>query len=216
MSMSKEDNFSNKEENPMKSQRIPVVLTRQEVESLITVAEKDIETSQTAHQRFNAVRNVAILRLFWSTGLRVQEACNLNLNSIFPEEKRIKVRFGKFGNNDYQRIQKKETWEALEEYLLLRNEVDGKGQALFISFYGQRILARQMNRYLKGYASQARIPKNVHAHTLRHSFLTEYWTKTNNLLATQKVARHKNIASTLIYTHIYDKDIEEGLIRANL
>ena len=120
----------------MKSQKIPVVLTREEVERLISTAEKDIVISQNAHQRFNAIRNMAILRLFWSTGLRMSELCNLNLNCLFPEEHQIKVRKGKFGNEDYQPVKRKETWQAIERYLVLRESIPGKGEALFISFYG--------------------------------------------------------------------------------
>lgn len=197
-------------------QRIPVVLTRLEVESLIATAEKDIEISQNDHEKFNATRNAAILRLVFSTGLRVTEVCNLNLNSIFPKEKRIKIRHGKFGNQDYQRVQKEETWQALDRYLALREQVDGRGPALFLSFYGQRLLARQFSRDLKGYAAKANIRKNVHPHILRHSFITEYYTSTNDILATQRVARHKNISSTMVYTHIHDQVVIDGLIEANL
>ncbi len=200
----------------MKQQRIPTVLTREEVEDLIATAQRDIQTSQSEHQRFNAVRNVAILRLFWSSGLRVQEICNLNVDCIFPEERRIKVRKGKFGNNDYQRVQRSETWEALEKYLSLRGNILGKGKALFISFYGQRILARQIGRYLKDYARRAGIRKNVFPHVLRHSFLSEFYKVTNDLLATQRVARHKSIESTRIYIHINDKVVVDGLVKANL
>lgn len=200
----------------MKLQRIPTVLVREEVEDLIATAERDIETSQNEHQRFSATRNASILRLFWSTGLRVQEVCNLNVDCVFPEEKRIKVRLGKFGNNDYQPIRKKETWEALERYLVLREDIPGKGSALFISFYGLRILARQINRYVKDYGKRAGIKKNVHPHTLRHSFGSEYYRKTNDLNRTKEIMRHRSISSTEIYLHTTKERLAEGLVEANL
>lgn len=200
----------------MKVQKIPVVLTRKEVERLIEVAEKDIKISRTEHQKFNAVRNAALLRLAFSTGLRVQELCNLNIDSLFPEEKTLKVRLGKFGNEEYQPFKKPETWKALEGYIPLREKVDGKGVALFISFYGQRILARQINRYLKDYAKRARISKSVHSHILRHSAATELLRKCGNLAMVQKFLRHKNIASTAIYCHIVKDDLVAELVKANL
>ena len=200
----------------MKSQRIPIVLTREEVNSLIAIAEKDIESSQNKHQRFNSIRNVAVLRLFWSTGLRVQELANLDVDSIFPEEKRLKVRNGKFGNNDYQPVTKKETWEALERYLPFREQVDGRGPSLFLSFYGQRILPRQIARDLKDYGKRAGIKKNVHPHTLRHSFGTEYYRKTNALNRTKEIMRHRSISSTEIYLHTTKERLAEGLVEANL
>lgn len=196
--------------------KIPVVLTREEVESLIEVAEKDIKTSLNDHQRFNATRNVAVIRLLWSSGLRVQELANLNVDSIFPEEKRLKIQDGKFGNNDYQPVRKKETWEALERYSVLREKVDGRGSALFLSFYGQRIKARQIARDLKVYGSQAGVRKNVHPHTIRHTFGTEFYQATHDLLATQRALRHKRVSSTEIYCHIVKDDIEKGLVKADL
>ncbi len=200
----------------MKSQKIPVVLTREEVENLIEVAEQDIETSRTAHQRFNAVRNVAILRLFWSTGLRVQELANLNVDSLFPSEKRLKIREGKFGNNDYQPISRNETWDSIEKYQVLREQVDGKGPALFLSFFGQRIRGRQINRDLKKYGKLAGIQKNIHAHCLRHSFGSEYYNKTNDLNRTKEIMRHRSISSTEIYLHTTKTRLVEGLVEANL
>lgn len=200
----------------MRRQRIPTVLTREEVEDLISTVERDIETCQTEHQRFNATRNVAILRLFWSTGLRVQELANLDVDCIFEKEMRIKVRLGKFGNNDYQPVARKETWQALEKYLELREGIEGKGEALFISFYGQRILARQINRYLKAYAARAGISKNVHCHTLRHSFGSEYYRITNDLNRTKEIMRHQSISSTEIYLHTTKERLAEGLVEANL
>ena len=165
-----------------KQQKIPVVLTREEVNKIIEVAEQDIESSQTGHKRFNATRNTAILRLAFSTGLRTQELCNLNVESIFPEEKRLKVREGKFQNSDYQEIRKEETWESLKRYLPFRKQVDGSGPALFLSYYGQRLKGRQFSRDLKKYGKRAGIKKNVHPHCLRHSFLSEFYRITKDIV----------------------------------
>lgn len=200
----------------MRTQRIPTVLVREEVEKLISTAERDIETSQSEHQRFNATRNVAILRVFWSTGLRVQELANLNCDCVFEKEMRIKIRCGKFGNNDYQPIAREATWEALGRYLALRRGIEGKGEALFISFYGQRILARQINRYLKDYAARTGLSKNLHCHTLRHSFGSEYYRITNDLNRTKEIMRHRSISSTEIYLHTTKERLAEGLVEAGL
>jgi len=196
--------------------KIPIILTREEVERLIEVAEQDIGTSQNAHQRFNAIRNTAVLRLFWSTGLRVSELCNLNLDCMFPGEHQIKVRKGKFGNEDYQPVRRKETWQAIERYLVARESILGKGQALFISYFGLRILPRQINRYLKDYGKGAGIKKNLHPHTLRHSFATEYFRKTKDLHRTKEILRHKSISSTEVYLHTTKERLAEGLVEANL
>ena len=196
--------------------RVPTVLTRQEVEAIQAVTLRDQEKAESPHQRFNAVRNEAILRLLYSTGLRVQELCNLNLDSVMLNERQLKVRKGKFGDSSYQLVEKQETLDSLASYLDLRQEVNHKGEAFFVSFYGQRILARQINRYLKDYARRAGVKKNTHAHIFRHSFGTELYRRTKDLRMVQRVLRHKRLATTEIYTHIVLDDVKAGLRKADL
>ncbi len=155
--------------------KIPTILTRKELMRLIAVPEGDIETASNKHKRFNAVRNTAMLRLLCSTGLRIQELANLNRGNIFHQEQRIKVRQGKKGNDDYIPVVNDATWQALERYEKIRETISGTGEAYFVGWNGQRILPRQVNRYLKGYAARAGLEKNVHAHILRHSFGTLFY-----------------------------------------
>ena len=81
---------------------------------------------------------------------------------------------------------------------------------------GQRIVPREVNRYLNGYAFRAKISKNVHAHILRHSFGTLFYKATQDLVKTQLALRHRDISSTMIYVHIEKESVIEGLRLANL
>lgn len=196
--------------------KIPTILTREELMRLIAIPIGDIETASNQHQLFNSLRNEAILRLLSSTGLRIQELVNLNRANIFPQEQRIKVRQGKRGNEDYVPVVSDATWQALERYDKIRETISGTGEAYFVGWNGQRILPRQINRYLKDYAPRAGIKKNVHAHILRHSFGTLFYKATQDLAKTQLALRHKDISSTMIYVHIEKEVVVEGLKLANL
>ncbi len=196
--------------------KIPTILTRKELMRLIAVPEGDVETASNQHQLFNSIRNEAILRLLCSTGLRTQELANLNRSNIFPQEQRIKVRQGKKGNEDYISIVSDATWPALETYEKMRETIPGTGKAFFVGWNGQRILPRQINRYLKDYAPRAGISKNVHAHILRHSFGTLFYKATQDLVKTQLALRHRDISSTMIYVHIEKEAVIEGLRLAGL
>lgn len=195
--------------------KVPVVLTRQEVEWLIAVPVQDSQT-QDPHKKFNAIRNEALLRLLFSTGLRISEACNLNRDNIFFEEQCLKVREGKGGNEEYQPLTKQSTLDSLKKYLKAREQIEGKGQAFFISFYGHRLLPRQVNRYLKDYARRAGIGKNVHAHCFRHSFATEMYRRTGHLEWVQRALRHVSIQTTQIYAKVVKTDVEKALEVADL
>jgi len=183
---------------------------------LVAVPEDDIETASNDHQFFNSIRNVAILRLLCSTGLRIQELANLNRSNIFPQEQRIKVRQGKKGNDDYIPIVNDATWQALERYEKIRETIPGTGEAYFVGWNGQRVLSRQVNRHLKDYGKRAGILKNIHAHILRHSFGTLFYKATRDLAKTQLALRHRDISSTMIYVHIEKEAVIEGLKLAGL
>ena len=64
---------------------------------------------------------------------------------------------------------------------------------------------------VKRLAKKAGIAKDVHPHTLRHTFATDLFRQTKNLRLTQKALGHSQISSTMIYTHIVDDELEEAL-----
>jgi len=217
----------------IKRQRTPVVLTREEIEKLIEVGagleelykkklkEEKLKDSKylsyLKNNIFLAIRNQAIIRLLFSTGIRNNEACNLNDEDIYPEENRIKIRQGKRGNDEYQPLTKPETWKELKRYLRARktfkHNISG---SLFIGKSGERIKPRTMQRFIKEYGKQAGITKKVYPHIFRHTFATEYLRTTRDLKLTQVALRHKNINSTIIYTYVSKDDVANGLNKADL
>ena len=64
---------------------------------------------------------------------------------------------------------------------------------------------------VKRYAAKAKIEKDVHPHTLRHSFATDLYRQTTNIRVTQKALGHARLATTEIYTHIVDEELEGAL-----
>jgi integrase/recombinase XerD len=60
-------------------------------------------------------------------------------------------------------------------------------------------------------ASKAGIEKNVHPHTLRHSFATDLYRETSKIRLVQKALGHSDLSTTMIYTHIFDEELEDAL-----
>ncbi|MBA7567467.1 hypothetical protein ES695_13500 [Candidatus Atribacteria bacterium 1244-E10-H5-B2] len=222
-----------KEDTEIKRQKTPVVLTKEEVEKLIEVGagleglyKKKLKKEKLKGSKylsylknniFMAIRNQAIIRLLFSTGIRNMEACHLNDEDIYFEENRIKIRQGKRGNDEYQPLTKDETWRGLTRYLIARKAFKyNKGDAFFIGKNGERIRPRELQRFFKQYGEEAGIKKQVYPHILRHSFATEYLRATRDLKLTQNAMRHKNLMSTIIYTYVSKDDIANGLEKANL
>lgn len=163
-------------------------------------------------------RDFAILRLFLATGFRMAELLSLNVGDLKKGETNFYIQVkSKGGDLLSQPLKNLEALKAISEYFLAWGHGDKKSQPLFISspaynFPGPNRLSRNALTYLvKKYSKKARIQKNVHPHTLRHTFGTHFYQATKDPVATQKAMRHKAFSSTLIYIHLDDSAVLEGL-----
>lgn len=197
--------------------KVPTILTKQEVVQIEAVVLRDIQEATTQHQKFNAVRNYIILRLLISAGLRVSELCGLRLNEVWPEERNLKVR-GKGGSERYQAVETESTWKALEEWLKVREQIKicpAWSNRLFLTFYGNRLLPREVQKAVKIYGERAGVRKHIHPHIFRHTYgAIMNWT--GGLRVAQVALRHEDISSTEIYTRVENPELRRALIKADL
>jgi site-specific recombinase XerD len=160
-----------------------------------------------------ALRDRAILELFFSTGLRVSELCALP-REIDLSADEISVR----GKGDKVRVVflSDEAKKAIKVYLAKRVDMD---TALFVQIARDksklpnrdelRLTARSIERIVKQYAIKAGISKKVTPHVIRHSFATDLLQNGADLRSVQIMLGHSNIGTTQIYTHITDKHLRE-------
>ena len=197
--------------------KVPTILTKQEVKQIEAVVLQDIEEATTPHQHSNAVRNYAVLRVLISAGLRVNELCELRIEEVWPEEHNLKVR-GKGGSERYQAVETESTWTALEEWLKVREQIEicpAWSNRVFLTFYGNRLLPREVQKALEVYGQKAGVRKHVHPHIYRHTYGTALlWN--GNLRVAQVGLRHEDISSTEIYTRVENPELRRVLIKANL
>jgi site-specific recombinase XerD len=160
------------------------------------------------------LRDKVILELLFSTGLRVSELVSLNCDQI-----NLKTReFGIIGKGGKSRIVfiSKQAADYLDRYL--KNRMD-KYKPLFIHYSRKneitadddevRLTARSVQRLVKKYVRQAKLPVLATPHTLRHSMATDLLRSGADLRSVQEILGHKNIATTQIYTHVTDARLRE-------
>jgi site-specific recombinase XerD len=154
------------------------------------------------------------MELLFSTGLRVSELVSLNRDQINLDRKE----FGIIGKGRRSRIvfvsDRAADW--IQKYLNHRKDTF---KPMFIRYSGaiseenngerMRLTARSVERIVKKYVRQTRIPVDATVHTLRHSFATDLLTNGADLRSVQEMLGHKNIATTQIYTHITNKQLRE-------
>ena len=175
-----------------------------EVERLLQSANKpDIKS----------LRDRAILELLFSAGLRVSELANLSRDQVNLERQEFSVR----GKGDKIRIVfvSDTAKSALEKYLAKRSDID---PALFIRYSQKKVsedqqtkklTSRSIQRIVKFYASKAGIVKDVHPHTLRHSFATDLLSNGADIRSVQSMLGHSSITTTQIYTHVTNQQLKD-------
>jgi integrase/recombinase XerD len=182
-------------ESPKIEKKLPEVLTEEEIEKLLNV-------NKVSRKH---LRNLAILELFYSSGLRISELCNLKINDLNLENGFIRVK-GK-GNRERIALLNKFSVEMLRKYLSERKT--GIDEYLFLNNRNKKISRQSVWKVVKKYAKHAGIDKDVKPHTLRHTFATHLLERGIDLRVVQELLGHKSIATTEIYTHLNRKKIKE-------
>jgi site-specific recombinase XerD len=168
-------------EVPKKEKKLPFVLSPEEIKSMIDVTE---------HQKSRI-----ILKLLYSSGLRVSELVNLTPQDLDFTQKIGWVRKGK-GNKD--RLFK------IAESLVnpLKKWLEKNPSNKFVFSENEPLTPRNIQLLMKNSAKKAGITKKVTPHTFRHSFATQLLEHGENLLIIQQLLGHENLETTKIYTHI--------------
>ena len=172
---------------PKSEKKIPQVLTKEEVINLIA-------SSSTSKSKL-------ILQLLYSSGLRVSELVNLKKQDLDFNENTGWVRGGK-GKKDRLFILSKKLSTKLKKY------TDKHPDWNYIFSENKPLTTRNIQKIVAKAALKAHINKDVHPHTLRHSFATHLLDAGTDLRKIQTLLGHSSIATTQIYTHISNEQIK--------
>lgn len=148
-----------------------------------------------------AVRDKAMVELFYSSGLRLAELVGVDIGDIDLDDATLKVT-GKGAKARVIPVGVKAR-EAIHEWLVLRSGYPAVDpNALFISRRGTRIHPRTVQQRLQRWAEIKGATRNVHPHLLRHSFASHLLESSGDLRGVQELLGHSDIATTQIYTHL--------------
>ncbi len=161
-----------------------------------------------------SVRNRAILEMFYATGARVSEVCDMKITDMDLEGKTIRL-IGK-GTKERMTPLGNAAVQAVKRYLEQSRDRLRKGGIqpvwLFLSHHGKRLNRASIYRVVKAAAAKAGIAKNVYPHLLRHSFATHMLEGGANLRAVQMLLGHASLSTTEIYTHIHRPHLTESYL----
>ncbi|MEJ2142209.1 MAG: tyrosine recombinase XerC [Gammaproteobacteria bacterium] len=175
---------------PKSARKLPQTLDVDRVGQLLTIEGSDDL----------AIRDRAILELFYSSGLRLSELTGLNMNSLLSDNE-IKVK-GK-GNKERILPVGRKAVAALKQWLSIRHKLSNENEkALFVSQKGTRLSPRSVQQRLRHWVLKQGLDTHVHPHMLRHSFASHVLESSGDLRAVQELLGHADISTTQIYTHL--------------
>jgi integrase/recombinase XerC len=152
-----------------------------------------------------ACRDKAMLELFYSSGLRLEELVNANLDDLDRPQQLLTVT----GKGGKQRIVPvgKIALQAVQDWLEQRPAFaerlpEKDKQALFVSKQHKRISTRHVRERVQLWAKQQGLNQHVHPHMLRHSFASHMLESSQDLRAVQELLGHANLSTTQVYTHL--------------
>ncbi len=161
---------------------------------------------------FLEIRDLAMFELFYSSGLRLSELADLNMDDIDLSERELRVLKGKGGKQRILPIGGKAV-TALKKWFLYRTNTTDL--AVFISNKGKRLGQRSIQLRLNRWCKKIGLPEHVHPHMLRHSFASHLLESSHDIRAVQELLGHSNLSTTQIYTHLDFQHLAEVYDKAH-
>jgi integrase/recombinase XerD len=186
-------------DSPKVKKRLPKTLSAEEVERLL-------EAPANKKSPKN-LRDMALLNMLYSTGMRVTEVVSLRLEDVDLENQVLYC-----PGKDHQIRElpfDQETEEILENYIeegrpfLVKDKDE---TAMFLNHRGQQLTRQGLWLIIKAYAKEADLSVAVTPHTLRHSFAAHKLNSGSDLQEVQKLLGHANISTTQIYTQLEETE----------
>ncbi|HEX7052119.1 MAG TPA: tyrosine recombinase XerC [Longimicrobiales bacterium] len=198
--------------SPRTERHLPAWLGQDDIARVFTLAE-----NRAAEGGFLGARNLAILEVFYSTGIRLSELRQLDLADIDLIGDQIRVR----GKGRKERIVPlgRAAVTALRRYEPRRAELlrrsGGDRKAVFLSVRGRRLSARQLQQIVRAALDAVAENAGLSTHSLRHSFATHLLDAGADLMAVKELLGHASLSTTRIYTHTSKERLKRVYDRAH-
>jgi integrase/recombinase XerC len=198
---------------PRQSKRLPKAVSVEQIERLLAAPEDN---------EILGARDRAMLETLYSTGIRVSELVDLNIDDLDETGEALRVR----GKGRKERIVPlgSHALSAIRHYVsMVRNDArfsqswapERRERVLFINKHGGRISSRSVRRKLDKYLRQVGLDPAISPHTLRHSFATHLLDNGADLRSVQELLGHQSASTTQVYTHLTTTRMREAYDKAH-
>ena len=175
--------------SPKATKKLPNVLSPEEIEILVSFSPKSTQD----------FRDIAIIELIYSSGLRVSEATNVKLDDFEDNRNFLRV-LGKGSKTRLVPVGKYAN-DAISAWLEKRNSIHSESKYLFLNLRGKKISTRSVQERIRKISVIQGLPP-VNPHMLRHSFATHLLESSGDLRSIQELLGHSSLSTTQIYTKL--------------
>lgn len=197
-----------------KERKLPKTLSVKESAKLLNTAMKKCEIAQTEFEKWTSSRNLALVDILVSTGIRIGEASHITLDDIIFSEHTILIH-GKGRKQRLIYISCPQTWNHLTNWIRIRKRRNDGSNRLFLNRNGQVLSIYGIEYIYKHLAIEAGINNKSTPHYLRHTFATNLLANGADLRSVQELLGHSSVATTEIYTEVTTQRKKQVLNKYN-
>lgn len=186
---------------------LPKTIPIKNIKSILKFGYLQLDNAKSSYQYKMALRNVIIIELLFSTGMRVSEISNLKRKSLDLNSNTIYI-YGKGSKERIMCIANVKVSRLLNEYIKI---CGGKNDYVFINKLGNRYSEQSIRNMINDYAKRSGVDLHITPHMFRHTFATALMDENVNIRYIQQLLGHSSITTTQIYTHISTNKIRHIL-----
>ena len=206
--------FSSHQFKFKKEKRLPKTLAIKETSKLLSCVTDQSINASSDFEKWKTSRNLALIDILISTGIRIAEAANISINDIINSERIILIH-GKGRKQRLIYISCPQTWNNIIVWLKIRKSRPTNTDMLFVNRYGDPISIHGIEYIYNSLKIQSGININSTPHYLRHTFATNLLANGADLRSVQEILGHSSVSTTEIYTEVTTKRKKQVLNKYN-
>lgn len=181
--------------------RLPVVMTKEEMLSVMDRLDYGIRIAKDDNQRFFAIRDKAIIELLFGSGMRIGELCGIRNKDVDLCRGQVRI-VGKGNKERVVDICLPIIMQSLKQWVLVRKSSDSPDVGFFTSRICRNLGPQTVRLLVHRLIHDCSIDKHVTPHTFRHTFATLLLEENIDIANIQHILGHSSIATTQIYLHV--------------
>ena len=198
-----------------KERRLPKTLSKREMAELLKTALAERNSAKSSPEVIRTSRNLALIDVLISTGIRIGEASAISLSDIIESEKTLLIH-GKGRKQRLIYVSCDETWNNLNKWLNIRRKMEVSTDKLFVNRSGNQLGIHGIEYIYKRIKENSGVNPSSTPHYLRHTFATNLLSNGADLRSVQELLGHSSVAITEIYTEITTQRKKEVLDKYNM